>query len=148
MTPATRMPSLLQRLGDAGRAPGAVAFAGDEERRVPRVEAREIDADELGDRRDVAERVVELRAVLRPRRPAEPGADRVDEDEIRMLEPRRVVVLERRTRRTPTAPRESASRFGPKPTRCSSVEFEPGPPFHRNVSGRRVRCGPATVYAT
>ena len=32
--------ALLERFGDAGRPPRAVALAGDEERRVPRVEPR------------------------------------------------------------------------------------------------------------
>ena len=40
-------------------------------------------------------------------------------------------------------------RFGPKPSRWTSPEFEPGPPFQRNVSGRAGAPGArSSVYAT
>ena len=63
-------------------------------RRVPRVEPRGVDADELGDRGDVTQRVVELGAVLRLRRTAEAGADRIDEDQVGKWQPRAFVVLQ------------------------------------------------------
>jgi hypothetical protein len=84
-----------QNVRDARRACDAVAFTREIERRVPGLESVPIDADELGDRLGVAACLIELRAVFRLRGTAVARTDRVNEHEVRLIEPRALIVNRR-----------------------------------------------------
>jgi len=68
--------------GKAGGAEGAVAFAGEVERRAPAVVLAEIEADEFADAGDVARHAPELLAEFGAGGAGVAGADGVDEDEV------------------------------------------------------------------
>src|SRR5262249_25439406 len=88
-------PAPLQNISDACRARDAVAFAREEERRIPCLESVPIDADELGHRLGVAACLIELWGVFRFRRTAIASANRIKEEEIRLMEPRPLIVARR-----------------------------------------------------
>src|SRR5262249_9907061 len=89
-------PASLQGVSDARRARDAKAFTCEEERRVPRLEAVSIDADELGDRLGIATRLIELRAVFLLCGTAVARAYRINEHEVCLIQPR-ALIINRRT---------------------------------------------------
>ena len=79
----------LQRLGDQRPAEPAIALADEVLRRPEPPALRQPAQDEVGERLDVAvdRQVAVPQPVVRLDQPAEPGADRVDEDEVGEIEP-------------------------------------------------------------
>src|SRR4051794_1185788 len=85
--------------GESRRARRAVALADEEERRLPALILRQVEADKLADRLDVAlQTEISLRE-FGARGAAVARADRIDEDEIGRVEPRLLVVNETERRR-------------------------------------------------
>src|SRR5689334_12576471 len=100
---------------DTSRARNTIALSGEKQRRVERIEACAIHTNELGYRFRIAPRLVELRAVFRPRRPTIPGSDRIDEHEIGGIEPGARVRLDDPTRAVVSlGARARCNPFGPE----------------------------------
>ena len=123
MSPLTPTPVFgRERLGEAGRAKSAVAFADDEFRRGEPLVGREPFADDHAEGVDVAADRPEFlaRLVSRGDDLAVAGARGVDEDEIGEIEPGLRIVDERR--RCGRVDRRAAHRQPPRPERA---EIEP-----------------------
>ncbi len=97
--PGRRDPPVQQRVGQPRRAGGSVALAHQIDRRTPALVSRQEQPDELADRINVAPEPVKLAVQLRLHRPAETGADGVDEDQVGVVEPGRAVLDQPERRR-------------------------------------------------
>ena len=84
--------ALLQVIGETRGARCAVAFTDQEFRRGPALVARSVEPDEVAHGRDVLGETMELFRILVLGRAAVAGRDRVDEDEVRGVEPGCVIV--------------------------------------------------------
>ena len=82
-----------QMSGQPGSTGGAVALSGQEQRRGPSLIARQIKADEFADGFDIAFEAPEFLVQLLFGRSTETGADRIDEHQICLIEPRVLIVL-------------------------------------------------------
>ena len=78
--------SVAQVIGQPGGAGGAVAFAREKFGGHPAVVAGQVEPDELAHRLDVPAQSVELLGVLALLRPAVAGADRVNENQVGLVE--------------------------------------------------------------
>src|SRR4029453_15236021 len=126
----------LQVVRQARRARRAVALPHHELGRQPARVARGVQADELTDAPHVLLQAVELLAVLLGQRPAVAGGDRIDEDGVRVVHPRRLVAHQPPGGGGLPPSSWSGGRRGAIAPMCSHTADEPGPPLKQKVRGR------------
>jgi hypothetical protein len=146
----TAIAVVLQHVGDVRRARRAVRLAEQELRRLPARVHRRPALDELRERVRVlvdAEEVARLgaarRSVLQPVPTASTNTRSLVSSNDDSLVTSGAV-----GRRLRPASFGTATRTGPNEPMCSQIVDEPGPPFHRNVTGRRLATPPSALYAT